>query len=80
MHVSFLYSYMGSTLTKAVSFLECLKVINQYAFVASQYPVIITIENHLPPHLQKEAAKVGFAIFNKKLNACINVASVLPGW
>jgi hypothetical protein len=44
-----------------VPFSECLKVINQYAFVASPYPVIITIENHLPPDLQRQAAMVGFS-------------------
>lgn len=48
----------GNTLTKAVPFDECLKAIKENAFVASEYPVIITIENHLPPDLQKEAAKL----------------------
>lgn len=48
----------GNTLTKPVQFDECLRAIKENAFVASEYPVIITIENHLPPDLQREAAKI----------------------
>uniref|UniRef100_A0A0D9X399 Phosphoinositide phospholipase C n=1 Tax=Leersia perrieri TaxID=77586 RepID=A0A0D9X399_9ORYZ len=48
----------GRTLTTPVSLLKCLVSIKQYAFVASPYPVIITLEDHLPPDLQDKAAKV----------------------
>ncbi|KAJ3676363.1 hypothetical protein LUZ60_003775 [Juncus effusus] len=43
---------MFRTLTKSVRLIECLKTIEQYAFVASSYPVIITLEDHLNPHLR----------------------------
>jgi len=32
--------------------------IKEYAFVASPYPVIITLEDHLPSELQEKVAKV----------------------
>ncbi|KAL2607971.1 hypothetical protein R1flu_026544 [Riccia fluitans] len=48
----------GGTLTKPVKFSDCIKAIKEHAFVASDYPVIITIENHLPEKLQIEAAKI----------------------
>eukprot|EP00250_Pteridium_aquilinum_P019705 c24543_g1_i1 orf=262-2133(+) len=57
----------GNTLTRAVPFEECLKVIKENAFVASEYPVIITIENHLPPELQREATKLMKEIFGDAL-------------
>ncbi|MCO5556686.1 hypothetical protein L7F22_010237 [Adiantum nelumboides] len=53
----------GNTLTRAVPFDECINVIKENAFVASQYPVIITIENHLPPDLQKRATKFMKEVF-----------------
>ncbi|CAD6343860.1 unnamed protein product, partial [Miscanthus lutarioriparius] len=38
---------------------ECLKSIKEYAFIASRYPVIITLEDNLQSsNLQKKAAKV----------------------
>lgn len=48
----------GKTLTRPVAFDKCLQAIKDNAFVASDYPVIITIENHLPPDIQREAAKI----------------------
>ncbi|KAG6547346.1 hypothetical protein Mapa_011283 [Marchantia paleacea] len=48
----------GGTLTKPVKFDACIKAIKENAFVASDYPVIITIENHLPGELQIQAAKI----------------------
>lgn len=47
-----------STLTSAISFKDCLLAIKDNAFLASEYPVIITIENHLGAELQKKAALV----------------------
>lgn len=38
--------------------IQCLKSIKEHAFVASEYPVIITLEDHLTPDLQAKAAEV----------------------
>ncbi|KAI7741213.1 hypothetical protein M8C21_031394 [Ambrosia artemisiifolia] len=48
----------GRTLTSPVKLMECLKAIKEYAFVASPYPVIITLEDHLTPHLQAKVAQM----------------------
>ncbi|KAI4968375.1 hypothetical protein ZWY2020_058030 [Hordeum vulgare] len=53
----------GRTLTTPVSLLKCLKSIKEYAFVASPYPVIITLEDHLPPELQDKVAKMVLEVF-----------------
>jgi phosphatidylinositol phospholipase C delta len=48
----------GRTLTTPVSLIKCLRSIKEYAFVASPYPVIITLEDHLPSDLQEKVAKM----------------------
>ncbi|KAI5074770.1 hypothetical protein GOP47_0010731 [Adiantum capillus-veneris] len=48
----------GHTLTKPVRFDECLRKIKENAFLTSDYPVIITLENHLPVDLQQEATRM----------------------
>ncbi|CAM6085228.1 unnamed protein product [Calypogeia fissa] len=48
----------GGTLTAPVKFEDCIVVIKEHAFSTSPYPVIITIENHLKPEFQIEAAKI----------------------
>ncbi|KAL5102389.1 hypothetical protein RYX36_006716 [Vicia faba] len=48
----------GRTLTPPVELMKCLKSIKDYAFVASPYPVIITLEDHLKADLQKKAAQM----------------------
>lgn len=55
-------SCLGSTLTKAVAFEDCIKAIKQNAFVTSEYPVILTIESHLSQTHQKNAALVSFNV------------------
>lgn len=50
----------SSTLTSAIPFKDCLIAIKENAFLASNYPVIITIENHMGTELQKKAAIVSF--------------------
>ncbi|CAA0827493.1 Phosphoinositide phospholipase C 2 [Striga hermonthica] len=47
----------GGTLTNPVKLIKCLKAIKENAFVASEYPVIITLEDHLPPQLQAKVAE-----------------------
>jgi hypothetical protein len=40
-----------------------MSAIKENAFVASQYPAIITLEDHLTSKLQKKAAKVCYKFF-----------------
>ncbi|NP_001130371.1 uncharacterized LOC100191466 [Zea mays] len=53
----------GRTLTAPVSLIKCLRSIKEYAFVASPYPVIITLEDHLTPDLQERVAKMVLEVF-----------------
>ncbi|GLT92968.1 hypothetical protein SLE2022_107770 [Rubroshorea leprosula] len=48
----------GRTLTTPVKLIKCLRSIKKYAFVASEYPVVITLEDHLTPDLRPEVAKM----------------------
>ncbi|XP_066334696.1 phosphoinositide phospholipase C 2-like [Miscanthus floridulus] len=58
----------GWTQNTPVLLTECLKSIKEYAFVASRYPVIITLEDNLPTSkLQKKAAKVVLDVFGDLL-------------
>jgi hypothetical protein len=41
-----------------VDFEKCITSIKENAFVASQYPVCITLEDHLSSELQAQAASV----------------------
>ncbi|KAH7437055.1 hypothetical protein KP509_05G054300 [Ceratopteris richardii] len=49
--------FHGKTLTSSVSFETCLLAIKENAFLKSDFPVIVTLEDHLPPKLQEKAAK-----------------------
>ncbi|TKW36681.1 hypothetical protein SEVIR_2G455600v4 [Setaria viridis] len=53
----------GRTLTTPVSLIKCLRSIKEYAFVASPYPVIITLEDHLPADLQAKVAEMVLEVF-----------------
>ncbi|KAL9230197.1 hypothetical protein vseg_005582 [Gypsophila vaccaria] len=57
----------GRTLTTPVPLFKCLKSIKEYAFTASPYPVIITLEDHLTPDLQAKVAKMVTEVFGKTL-------------
>ncbi|KAK9059565.1 hypothetical protein SSX86_020269 [Deinandra increscens subsp. villosa] len=57
----------GRTLTSPVKLMECLKAIKEYAFVASPYPVIITLEDHLTPDLQDKVAQMVTETFGSML-------------
>ncbi|KAB1217613.1 Phosphoinositide phospholipase C 2 [Morella rubra] len=48
----------GGTLTTPVELIKCLKSIREYAFTASEYPVVITLEDHLTPDLQAKVAEM----------------------
>ncbi|KAE8734861.1 Phosphoinositide phospholipase C 2 [Hibiscus syriacus] len=43
--------------TSSVGLQKCLQAIKENAFKASEYPVVITFEDHLKPNLQKKVAK-----------------------
>ncbi|KAF8022150.1 hypothetical protein BT93_G2332 [Corymbia citriodora subsp. variegata] len=48
----------GRTLTAPVELIKCLRSIKEYAFVASEYPVVITLEDHLTADLQAKVAEM----------------------
>lgn len=48
----------GRTLTTPVELIKCLRSIKEYAFAASDYPVVITLEDHLTPDLQAKVAQM----------------------
>jgi phosphatidylinositol phospholipase C delta len=41
-----------------VSFVKCIRAIKDNAFVSSDYPVCVTLEDHLTSALQAKAAEV----------------------
>lgn len=47
--------------------MRCLKAIKEYAFTASPYPVIITLEDHLTPDLQAKVAQMVTETFGSML-------------
>eukprot|EP00252_Welwitschia_mirabilis_P014359 TRINITY_DN31554_c0_g1_i1.p1 TRINITY_DN31554_c0_g1~~TRINITY_DN31554_c0_g1_i1.p1 ORF type:complete len:611 (+),score=71.40 TRINITY_DN31554_c0_g1_i1:96-1835(+) len=57
----------GRTLTSPVALIKCLRSIKEHAFNASEYPVIITLEDHLTPELQAKTAKLITETFGKLL-------------
>ncbi|KAI7736746.1 hypothetical protein M8C21_030226, partial [Ambrosia artemisiifolia] len=48
----------GGTLTTPVELIKCFKSIKQHAFTASEFPVVITLEDHLTTDLQAKVAKM----------------------
>ncbi|KVI03680.1 phosphoinositide phospholipase C 4-like [Cynara cardunculus var. scolymus] len=57
----------GRTLTTPVELIRCLKSIKEHAFVASPYPVVITLEDHLTPDLQAKVAQMVTETFGEML-------------
>ena len=48
----------GGTLTSTITFRECVQAVHEAAFVASPYPVILTLENHCSLPFQKQQADI----------------------
>ncbi|CAM8952587.1 unnamed protein product [Rhodiola kirilowii] len=48
----------GRTLTTPVELIKCLRSIKDHAFTASEYPVVVTLEDHLTPDLQAKVAEM----------------------
>ncbi|KAJ0553174.1 putative phosphoinositide phospholipase C [Helianthus annuus] len=57
----------GRTLTTPVQLIKCLKSIKNHAFVASEYPVVITLEDHLTTELQAKVAQMVTETFGDML-------------
>jgi phosphatidylinositol phospholipase C delta len=57
----------GRTFTSPVKFIKCIRSIKEHAFDASDYPVIITLEDHLTTELRAKAAKMIIETFGDML-------------
>ncbi|XP_041835595.1 1-phosphatidylinositol 4,5-bisphosphate phosphodiesterase eta-2 [Melanotaenia boesemani] len=58
----------GYTLTSKILFKDVIETINKYAFTKSQYPVILSIENHCTVHQQKKMAQYLREVLQDKLD------------
>ncbi|XP_054722477.1 1-phosphatidylinositol 4,5-bisphosphate phosphodiesterase gamma-1-like, partial [Uloborus diversus] len=61
------YVYHGHTLTTKVKFIDCIKTIKEHAFVTSEYPVILSIENHATLPQQRNMAAAFIEVFGDSL-------------
>ncbi|XP_068161674.1 1-phosphatidylinositol 4,5-bisphosphate phosphodiesterase delta-3-A isoform X5 [Antennarius striatus] len=59
--------YHGHTLTSKVPFVEVIETINEYAFKASPYPLILSMENHCSVEQQNKMARCLRSILGEKL-------------
>uniref|UniRef100_A0A8C8AC38 Phosphoinositide phospholipase C n=1 Tax=Otus sunia TaxID=257818 RepID=A0A8C8AC38_9STRI len=59
--------YHGHTLTSKIPFCSVIQVIDKYAFVASEYPVVLSLENHCSPKQQEVMAEYLGSILGDKL-------------
>ncbi|VVB09633.1 unnamed protein product [Arabis nemorensis] len=60
----------GGTLTSAEDLQKCLNAVKEHAFEVSDYPVVLTLEDHLTPILQKKVAKMVSKTFRETLFQC----------
>ncbi|KAF5800002.1 putative phosphoinositide phospholipase C [Helianthus annuus] len=60
------------TLTTPVQLIKCLKSIKNHVFIASEYPVVITLKDHLTIDLQSKAAsaRLYFLLFTLWDQSC----------
>ncbi|XP_074303053.1 phosphoinositide phospholipase C 2-like [Silene latifolia] len=59
--------FHGGTMTSPVELIKCLEAIKENAFYASEYPVIITFEDHLDSLLQAKVAQMVTKTFGDML-------------
>lgn len=59
--------YHGHTLTSKIPFRKVVEAINENAFVASPFPVILSIENHCSLQQQAKMAQTFISVFGEKL-------------
>lgn len=70
----------GRTMTTSVLFADCISVINRYAFVTCDFPVILSLEVHCNPEQQLAMVKIMKDIFKDHLilEPLMGSSSVLP--
>lgn len=59
--------FHGRTMTKSVPFQDCISVIQKYAFVASPYPLIISLEVHCNAEQQQIMVDIMIKEFGERL-------------
>ncbi|XP_054845106.1 1-phosphatidylinositol 4,5-bisphosphate phosphodiesterase zeta-1-like [Eublepharis macularius] len=59
--------YHGHTLTSKISFKNVINVIHKHAFVASDYPIVLSLENHCSPPQQEVMAAYMLDILGDQL-------------
>ena len=59
--------YHGHTLTSKILFRDAISAINEHAFVASEYPVILSVENHCSVPQQNRMAEIMKEVFQEAL-------------
>ncbi|XP_075994360.1 1-phosphatidylinositol 4,5-bisphosphate phosphodiesterase gamma-2 [Genypterus blacodes] len=59
--------YHGWTRTTKIKFEDVVKAINEHAFVTSEFPVILSIEEHCPIEQQRQMARIFREVFGDKL-------------
>ncbi|KAM9169311.1 1-phosphatidylinositol 4,5-bisphosphate phosphodiesterase zeta-1 [Pangshura tecta] len=59
--------YHGHTLTSKITFRTVIEVIDKYAFVISDYPLVLSLENHCSPKQQEVMADYLETILGDKL-------------
>ncbi|XP_067090255.1 1-phosphatidylinositol 4,5-bisphosphate phosphodiesterase gamma-2 [Osmerus mordax] len=59
--------YHGWTRTTKIKFEDVVKAINEHAFVTSEYPVILSIEEHCSIEQQRQMARIFREVFQDKL-------------
>lgn len=57
----------GRTLTTSVLFADCITVINRYAFISSDFPLILSLEVHCNPEQQLAMTKIMKETFKDQL-------------
>ncbi|KAL2220771.1 phosphoinositide-specific phospholipase C [Thermoascus aurantiacus ATCC 26904] len=70
----------GRTMTSSVLFSDCISVINRYAFISSDYPLIISLEVHCNPEQQLAMVKIMKDTFGDQLvlEPLLTNCSILP--
>lgn len=61
------FIYHGHTLTSKIRFLDVVKAIKEHAFTVSEYPVILSIEDHCSLPQQRKMAKIFEEVFGTML-------------
>ncbi|KAM3609416.1 uncharacterized protein V6R79_014412 [Siganus canaliculatus] len=59
--------YHGWTRTTKIKFEDVVRAINEHAFVTSEFPLILSIEEHCPLDQQRQMARIFREVFGDKL-------------